>query len=80
MPTENAIHEFWGWFAENADQFAKSYDDELVVGELDERVCRLDTHLSWELGPGVIRPHQLVLSPDLDRAYRDRALDCRQSA
>lgn len=64
------IDSFWRWFASIASRLGTKLDDEKLLGELDRRVHQLDPQLSWEVGPGIARPSQLVISPNLDRKVR----------
>lgn len=48
------------------------YDSDLLA-ELDVRVQRLDPKLSWEIGPGLSKPWQMVISPSLNRDLREMA-------
>lgn len=64
------VSEFWNWFGKQADAIASEPENSGLLGELDRRVSALDSRLSWEIGPGLAKPWQLVLSPNLDRELR----------
>ena len=67
------INEFWAWFRNNANALSKEPESPKLVEELDERVHDVAPELSWEIGPGRVKPLQFVLSPNLDREFRDLA-------
>jgi len=62
--------EFWSWFLKTADSIASNPQDPAVLSELDGRLRRLDSRLSWEIGPGLSKRWQLVISPNLKRSLR----------
>ncbi len=70
---ENQIGAFWEWFREVAEALAANAKNSALVKELDSRVRDLDLKLSWEIGPGLSKPWQLVISPNLNRDRRKRA-------
>jgi hypothetical protein len=65
--------EFWNWFSATAEAIALNPYDPSLLAELDLQVERLDPNLSWEIGPGLSKPWQLVISPNLNRDLRDLA-------
>ena len=65
--------EFWSWFSLAAEAIALNPHDSALLAELDVRVRRLDPKLSWEIGPGLSKPWQLVISPSLNRDLRELA-------
>jgi len=67
------IDEFWKWFRSVAEMLAANVESPALVAELDSRLRALAPDLSWELGPGLFSPCQLVISPDLDRDRREEA-------
>jgi hypothetical protein len=64
------ISEFWDWFTGIASKLATNIEDVALVAELNNRVRDLEPRLSWEIGPGLRKPWQLVISPNLNRALR----------
>ena len=68
-----AIDSFWRWFQEVAPKLATDPENSTLLRELDRRVNALDPKLSWEIGPGAVKPMQLVISPSLDRELREKA-------
>jgi hypothetical protein len=67
------INIFWDWFGTIADSLAADPHDSSLLSELDRRVLSLAPGLSWEIGPGLSKPWQLVISPDLNRDLRETA-------
>ena len=64
---------FWSWFRTNADQLADNYENSPLLHHLDIQLRRINPGLSWEIGPGISKPLQLVVSPNLDRRLREIA-------
>jgi hypothetical protein len=73
MNRELRIEQFWDWFRSIVPALEADVSNGTILQELDARVHQLDPKLSWEIGPGVSGPWQLVISPNLDRALRLRA-------
>jgi hypothetical protein len=71
-PTQHSLAEFWNWFRRNAQALANR-QNEALVADLDRRVADLNSGLSWEIGPGLSKPWQFVISPNLNRDLRDLA-------
>jgi hypothetical protein len=67
------IDEFWHWFCEVAAALETNVVPPPLLKELDTRVRNLDPELSWEIGPGLSKPCQLVISPNLSRDLREKA-------
>jgi hypothetical protein len=67
------IKEFWNWFREVAEALAVNAENAALVRELDRKVRNLNPRLSWEIGPGLSKPWQLAISPNLDRNLREEA-------
>jgi hypothetical protein len=67
------IEEFWDWFRSVAATLAANVEAPKLVEELDSRVDNLDPKLSWEIGPGLSEPWQLVISPNLNQDLREEA-------
>lgn len=65
--------EFWNWFQLVAPQLAADITSEQLLAALDARIQELNPSLSWEVGPGLRKPLQLVVSPNLDRSLRGLA-------
>jgi hypothetical protein len=63
--------EFWSWFRLTSDAIALNPHDSALLAELDVRVRRLGPKLSWEIGPGLSKPWQLVISPSLNPDLRE---------
>ncbi len=63
------IEEFWVWFRGVAQQIAVE-ENSTLLAELDTHIRQLAPELSWEIGPGLVAPRQLVISPNLDRNFR----------
>ena len=70
---DSSVREFWDWFGANAGAIAADVRDRTFLEEIDERVTNHAPGLSWEIGPGKVKPWQLVISPNLDREYRELA-------
>jgi hypothetical protein len=66
-------HEFWNWFCENSGALASNPQSPALLREIDDRIRALNSRLSWEIGPGLSKPWQLVISPDLNRGLREIA-------
>jgi hypothetical protein len=75
MSTKDAhsSSEFWSWFCLTAEAIALNPHDSALLAELDVRVQRLNPKFSWEIGPGLSKPWQLVISPSLNRDLRELA-------
>ena len=69
----SGIDEFWRWFCEVAAALETNVVPPALLKELDDRVRNLDPELSWEIGPGLSKPCQLVISPNLSRDLREEA-------
>jgi len=67
------ISEFWNWFRDIAGALASNVEDSTLLKELDRRVRELDPKFSWEIGPGLSKSWQLVISPNLNRDLREKA-------
>jgi hypothetical protein len=65
------VEQFWKWFVENADAIASGNENRAVLSKLDSEVTSLDPGISWEIGPGTLKPWQLVISPNLNRVLRE---------
>ena len=65
--------EFWSWFRLTSEAIALNPHDSALLAELDVRVRRLGPKLSWEIGPGLSKPWQLVISPSLNPDLRELA-------
>jgi hypothetical protein len=70
---QTKIAEFWSWFHSVAGALAANVESPALVKEIDNRVRDLDPKLSWEIGPGLSKPWQLVISPNLNRDLREKA-------
>src|SRR5258708_49788 len=70
---QTKIGEFWHWFRDVAGMLAANVESPALVKELDDRVRQFDPELSWEIGPGISKSWQLVISPNLNRDLRDKA-------
>ena len=66
--TEFKAAKFWGWFQLIAAQLAEDYTNRQLLTVLDAQVRELNPSLSWEVGPGLVKASQLVISPNLDRS------------
>ncbi len=69
-PNKKAIDEFWGWFSKIATRLASNTTDQSLIRELDSRIRGFHPKLSWEVGPGMTKSCQLVISPNLDGDLR----------
>jgi hypothetical protein len=65
---------FWRWFSSIADRLAENVENPTLLAELDARVAKLDPALSWEIGLGQTAEWQLVISPNLNRDFRELAV------
>jgi hypothetical protein len=70
---QTRINEFWSWFCDVAEALAGNVENPTLLKDFDGRVRDLDPKLSWEIGPGLSKPWQLVISPNLDRDLREEA-------
>lgn len=70
---KNQVSEFWDWFRDIAEVLAANVENSSLLSKLDTRVRDLDPKLSWEVGPGLSKPWQFVISPNLNRDLRKRA-------
>jgi hypothetical protein len=70
---ENPVERFWDWFGANSNSIAAEAENSIWPKEIDAQLLNLAPGLSWEIGPGKIRPWQLVISPNLDRRLREAA-------
>ncbi len=57
---------FWRWFVGIDQRLRADIEDHDLLRELDRRIRQLGDELSWEVGPGLSKPWQLVISPNLD--------------
>lgn len=72
-PDKRKIDEFWTWFRSIAASLVANVENSTLLQELDTKINRLGSDLSWEIGPGGCEPWQLVISPNLSRDLRPRA-------
>jgi hypothetical protein len=61
----NKIRQFWEWFSQNCHDFGVSFDNTILLSELDDWISRLG-NFSWEIGPGKTKENALVISPNGD--------------
>jgi hypothetical protein len=74
---DEAIREFWTWWADARTRIAASIEDETLgerVNEISDHVHRIDKGLAWELSKGIEAEHAFVVSPEGDPAMRPKAL------
>ncbi|WP_404385706.1 hypothetical protein LL946_05820 [Knoellia locipacati] len=74
MAQEQAIEAFWQWWTGEgarltADAIAAG-DPSHLVEPISSRVKAVDDRLAWELGPGRVAQHVLVVSPEGDPDVR----------
>jgi hypothetical protein len=74
-PLQIQIGQFWKRFRSMASALARRPEDPLLVTELDRQVRNFDRGLSWEIGPGITKDWQLVISPNLNRDLYKLARD-----
>jgi hypothetical protein len=67
---DGAAKEFWEWFSSVAPLLAADPENPPILKQLDERVSQMHPKLSWEIGPGLYKPWQFVISPNLDAKLR----------
>jgi len=72
-PSEIAVKDFWNWFHVNAGSIVSEIEKGARLDELDRKVNNLAPDLSWEVGPGIDKQWQLVISPNLNRSLRKTA-------
>lgn len=72
-PVGSAVAEFWDWFRDNAESIAEKIDESSGFDELDRRVLSLSPGLSWDIGQGLLKSRQFVISPSLNRDLREIA-------
>lgn len=68
---------FWTWWASARDGIAAAIADGSVASHANEiagHVRRLDPHLAWELAPGTVAQHALVVTPEGNPEIRPKAL------
>lgn len=69
-----AIAAFWAWWVEagaaDAAQAVTAGTPEQLTGRLSAQVHTIDPRLAWELAPGVISEHQLVVTSEGDPETR----------
>lgn len=58
--------EFWSWFRAVADSLEVKMENPSLLAELDRSITKLHPSISWELGPGIKKACQLVISPNLN--------------
>lgn len=68
---KSSISDFWDWFCSYAEAISADVENQDRLIELDRRVLGLAPGLSWEIGPGKLKPWQLVISPNLDHKLRE---------
>ena len=73
MTDSTSTEEFWTWFQSIASSLGADIENRALLEELDARLHRFDSRLSWEIGPGEIESWQLVVSPNLDPDLRPAA-------
>jgi len=64
---------FWQWFEAIAGDLAANVEDPALLREVDDRLRHIDAALSWEIGRGLSKPWQFVVSPNLDPELREKA-------
>jgi hypothetical protein len=65
-PTREQIEEFWRWFAGAREEIAKLLDARNareLADMIQARLSRLYPSLQWEVGPGLRKEFQFVISP-----------------
>src|SRR6267143_3291800 len=67
------VREFWDGFRSVAAGLEQNPTNQTLVRELDRRVRRLRPDLSWEIGPGLSKAWQFVVSPNLNRDLQETA-------
>jgi hypothetical protein len=67
------IDEFWRWFSGIAATLESNLETPALLKELDTRLRNLSPKLSWEIGLGLSKPCQFVISPNLSRDLREEA-------
>jgi hypothetical protein len=71
MNNHAVVAEFWDWFCSIAEVLSVDIDNSKLIEELDDRVHQLGAEFSWELGPGLSKAWQFVISPNLNRELLD---------
>jgi len=59
------INKFWSWFLSNCNDFGENFDNERLLDALDNQILSLGD-FAWEIGPGMNKLNQLVISPGGD--------------
>jgi hypothetical protein len=54
------IRDFWGWFAGACTTFGDTFENAAAIEELARRIAELG-EFSWEIGPGLSNPSNLLL-------------------
>lgn len=65
-PTLETIQRFWLWFSEHRGEFARLLDSReatRLAGLINEKLEALYPSLQWEMGPGIQKEFQFVISP-----------------
>jgi hypothetical protein len=65
MP-DQSIESFWNWFTVNASRFDNQSTTDDFIAELDDRILDIGD-FTWEVGPGIHKEYQLVISPHGDK-------------
>lgn len=74
--TDTPIREFWNWWLSRKDQFNAAMSSGTIIDHVDEltdAVHRVDDRLAWELAPGEISDHQLIVTAEGDPDVRPLA-------
>ena len=64
---------FWDWFSQNSEEISRSYSDDKLIANIDEKVLLAWPDLAWELGPELSGGLYFALSPNLNRDLMDKA-------
>jgi len=61
------INKFWSWFLSIYNDLGENFENERLLHALDKQILSLGD-FAWEIGPGINKLNQLVISPggDLD--------------
>lgn len=67
MLSQQVIASFWEWFARSIPSFESilaGNDDPRVLASITAEIKNLSEGLGWEIGPGIEKENQFVLSPN----------------
>ncbi len=70
---KEAIESFWHWFAINAERLRNLYaagDVETLTADIGRELDKVESHLAWEMGPGLKASSLFTISAEGDTELR----------